>query len=726
MHQAIQIAITKHQAGHLEEAEALYLQVLHSDPENFEAQHLLGVLRHQQGKNAEALQLIGAALRMAPQAPVLLSNYGSVLLALKQPEAALSSFDKALAIKPDYAEALNNRGNTLRAMKRFDEALASYDQAIIVKPAYAEALHNRGLVLHDLERYGEALASYDQALMIQPRSVEALNNRGLVLIELKRFADALASYDEALALKPDHAEALNNRGNALAALRRWSEALEAYGKALAIEPNYAEALHNRGNIFQALNQHEQAMSSYREALSQNPDHPHALSGLASSALYSCEWTSIGTISEQLHTHVAKRRSIIDPFTFLAYCDDPSLLQKCARNWNLHEVPSLPAPLWHGEVWRNHRIRIGYLSADFREHATSFLTEELFNLHDRNRFEILGVSYGPDDGSSLRARVIKSFDQFYDVRSKSDHEVAILLRDLQVDIVVDLMGYTENSRPGILAFRPAPIQINYLGFPGTMGAEFMDYVIADKIVAPFDQQEFCTERIVHLPDCFQVNNSKRQIAPAPTREQCGLPEHGFVFCCFNNHYKITPQVFDIWMRFLRAVEKSVLWLIRGNTASEKNLRKEAAKRGVDPARIIFAPKIKHEEHLARHPVADLFLDTLPINAGTTASDALWAGLPLVTCTGRSVASRLGSSLLHAIGLPELATSSLEAYEALALKLATEPALLHSMRQKLEENRTSHPLFDTMRFCRHLETAYITMWESWQRGESPRSFRVEPRS
>ena len=337
--------------------------------------------------------------------------------------------------------------------------------------------------------------------------------------------------------------------------------------------------------------------------------------------------------------------------------------------------------------------------------------------------MIGVSFGADDRSELRARLVSAFDSFHDVRPKDDKIIAELLRELEVDIAVDLMGHTRNARPGILACRTAPIQVNYLGYPATMGADFIDYIIADPVVLPMDQQRFYTEKIVHLPDSYQANDSKRKIAiPAPTRQQMGLPDSGFIFCCFNKNYKITPPIFDIWMRLLAVVENSVLWLLRSNRQAEANLRREASARGIDPARLVFASPAEPEQHLARHKLADLFLDTLPYNAHTTASDALWSGLPLITCIGKSFAGRVASSLLSAIDLPELVTKSLPEYEALALKLATDPSLLHSLRRRLEQNRSTHPLFNSERFRRHIEAAYDTMWHFYQDGEAPRSFRV----
>ena len=629
-----------------------------------------------------------------------------------------------LRVKADHFDALHLLAVVQSGLGRLQQALASYDQALVIKPDHADALNNRGNVLRDLNRFEDALASYDQALAIKPDHADALNNRGVTLHDLQRFEDALASYDKALEIKPDDADALNNRGVTLHFLSRFEDALASYARALAIKPHDADALNNRGNTLRDLKRFEDALASYDKVLAIKPDHLYAFSGLAYSVLRSCDWRRTAELDLEIRAHVTGRKSIIAPFTLLGYCADASLQLQCAINYIDNQISVLPEPLWNGTMCRHERVRIAYLSADFHRHATAHLMANLFELHDRTRFEVLGVSFGVDDKSDKRARLIKSFDQFYDVRLKSDRDVAQLLNELQVDIAIDLKGYTQGARPEILSYRPAPIQVNYLGYPGTMGAGFIDYVIADRIVLPFDQQHFYTEKIVQLPECYQVNDSQRKIADrTATRRETGLPDQGFVFSCFNNNYKITAPVFDLWMRLLQAVEGSVLWLLRDNASAQSNLRKEATRRGIDPARLVFADLLAPEDHLARHRLADLFLDTLPYNAHTAASDALWAGLPLITCRGESFAGRVAASLLDAVGLPELVTSSLAEYEELALRLATDASRLQSIRRKLEQTRLSCPLFDTDRFRRHIEAAYLTMWEIWQQGQGPRNFTVE---
>jgi protein O-GlcNAc transferase len=708
-----------------DEAIASYNEAIALKSDLAEAFNYRGMSFEKLGRMPEALASFEKAIALKPDYAEAYENRGIVLNELKRFDEALASYDRAIVLRPDYAKAFNNRGIVLKGLKRFDEALASYDRAIVLRPDRAELFNNRGIVLNELKRFDEALASYVRAIVLKPDYAEAFNNRAIVLKELKRFDEALASCDRAIVLRPDYAEAFNNRGIVLYELKQFDEALASYERAITLKPDYADALNNRGAALEGVKRFDEALASYEQALAAQENHSHAVSGIADCALKLNDWRSAAKIVEVIEANVTERKSIVHPFVLLGYSSDAALQLKCAQNYIADKIAS-PTPLWNGTRWHHDKVRIAYLSADFHQHPTAYLTSDLFAHHARSHFEVLGVSFGGDDGSTIRSRLIKSFDQFHDVRFKSDDEVAKLLSELQVDIAVDLKGYTQDARPGILAHRPVPIQVNYLGYPGTMGADFINYVIADKIVLPFDQQPYYTERIVHLPECYQVNSQRELASRKVTRHEVGLPENGFVFCCFSNNYKITAPVFDIWMRLLRAIDGSVLWLLRENSSAEKNLRQEAKARGVDPARLVFADRTALVDHLERHRLADLFLDTLPYNAHTTASDALWAELPLVTCCGRSFSGRVAASILNAIGLPELVTPNLEDYEALALQLARNAPLLVGIKARLAHNRNTYPLFDSKRFTRHIEAAYTTMWQIWQRGERPQSFSVQPNS
>jgi protein O-GlcNAc transferase len=755
--QAFQQAASLHAQGRLWEAEQLYKTVLRADQRHFGALCRMGVIRLQQSRfddaaglfrralkvdksSADAHQCLAfaltglerfqeavrhyeTALAIRPDFAEACNNLGHALHRLGRFEEAIGQYEKALALSPTYAEAHNNLGNALHLLGRNDAAIAHYERSIAIRPDYAEAYWNLGNAVRALGQFQEAIAHYQKALAIRPNYPEAYNAIGNALRMLARSEDAIVHYEKALAIRPNYADAHVNLGAALGVIGRHEDAIARYDKALAIRPEDADALSKRGDTLAKLKRYDEAMASYERALAADPDQAQAFNGLADAARTACNWARAAKLYPEAVRRVTAGK-LVQPFAFLGYCDDPSLQLTCARNFAAHEIPVVPPRFFDGGIWQNQRIRVAYLSADFAVHPTAYLIAELFELQDRSRFEVLGFSFGADDRSDIRARIIRGFDQFHDIRFENDREAAKLINDLQVDIVVDLSAYTAGCRPGILACRPAPIQVSYLVFPGTMGVDHIDYLIADPIVLPFDQQKFYTENIVRLPDCYQVNDAKRLIAQSPTRRELGLPDDGFVFCCFNNNSKLTAPVFDIWMRLLQRTEGSVLWLLRGSADAERNLRKEAAARGIDPARLVFADRVELDQHLARHRAADLFLDTLPYNAHTTASDALWAGLPLVTCYGKAFPGRVAASLLQAIGLPELVTRSLEEYEALALRLASDPSLLRGLREKLNENRLAHPLFDTDRFRRHIEAAYTRMWELWQHGEAPCSFTVEP--
>jgi protein O-GlcNAc transferase len=438
----------------------------------------------------------------------------------------------------------------------------------------------------------------------------------------------------------------------------------------------------------------------------------------------CDWRGYSEECARVISGV-RAGNAVSPFALLSLPSSSEDQLSCARAALADEFRSPPEPVVRRQYVSRNRIRVGYLSFDLRYHAVGFLTVGLFENHDRSRFETIALSLCPDDGSQVRKRLESAFDQFRDMSLRSDDEIAKLIRGSEIDIVVDLNGFTQGARMHVLACRPAPIQVNYLGYPGTMGADYIDYIIADRIVIPEDQQQLYSENVVYLPHCYQANDDRRPISDVVfSRGQVGLPDHGFVFCSFNNTFKINPPVFDIWMRLLRKIDGSVLWLLEGNANAPDNLRSEAERRGVAANRLVFAPRMKSEDHIARQTLADLFLDTLPYNAHTTASDALWVGLPVLTCLGPTFAGRVAASLLHAVGLPELVTHSLEEYEAAALQLARSTQLLASVKAKLMRNRQAFPLFDTARFARHIEAAYTTMWERYQRGRSAAGFDIEP--
>lgn len=752
------LGILRAQQGNAEVAVKLIALALEQNPRSAEAHSNLGNVFQALGHHDKAISSYDKALAIRPDFADALCNRGSALQALNHHGEAMASYDQALLITPDHVLTLNNRGNVLQELGRYDEAIASYDKALAIRLGDAEAFNNRGSALSKLNRYVEAIASYDKALATKPDHVQALNNRGNALQDLGRYDEAIACYDKALAIKLDYPEAHYNRGNALRDLKRHEEALASYDRALALKPYYPNAIINRGNALRELKRHEEALASYDRALQLKPDNAGALHNRGSALrdlkryedaaqsfarlleiapdysfaigdllharMLCCDWKHFVSVTESIKKDIRTGKKSAEPFGYQAISSSQQDLRRCAEIYAAEKFPRSHTILWNGEKYKNAKIRIGYLSGEFRQQATSILMTELFELHDKNRFELFAFDNGWDDSSEIRGRINRAFDEIVDLTRLGDLEAATAIKQRKIDILVNLNGYFGRARQGVFSHKPCPIQVNYLGFPGTIGADYVDYILADLHVIPPEHEAYYTEKVVYLPDTYQVNDSKRGIAVrTPTRAEAKLPDTGFVFCCFNNNYKITPDIFDIWMRLLNKVQGSVLWLLGDNAAASRNLRRESERRGVAPERLIFAEMIKLDEHLARHKLADLFLDTLPYNAHTTGSDALWAGLPLVTCQGTTFPGRVAASLLNAVGLPELIAYSLEEYEALALKLATGPATLADIRARLARNRTTHPLFDTDRFRRHIESAYITMWERVQRGDPPVSFAVQ---
>jgi protein O-GlcNAc transferase len=701
-----------------EEALERYDEAVRIRPDYAEAYNNRGKTMHGLKRIRQALDEYDRALSIQPRFAEAHNNRGVALHELGRFEDALQSYELALNIQPAYAEALNNRGNSHRALAQWELALESYVGALELKPDFADALNNRGAVLHELGQFDEALQSCDRALAQRPNLAVAHNTRSVVLRSLKRFEEALASSETALRIKPGYAEALNNRGSALEELKRFDEALAGIEEALKIQPDNATLLRNRSLLLKRLERFDEALATMERAHAIDPHLEWFHGVFLHMKMHLCEWSDLNSHVAKLIADIEQNRPATPPHGIFGLVDRLSIQRQAASTWanRMYRArePALPP------VQKNAggRIRVGYFSADFHQHATTSLIAEMIERHDRGNFEIVGFSFGPDVRDTMRERVSAGFDRFIDVRTTSGRDIARLSRDLGIDIAVDLKGYTEHERTDIFSHRAAPIQVNYLGYPGTMGADFMDYIIADPILIPADRREQYQEKIAYLPNSYQVNDRQRRIDPAVrSREELGLPATGFVFCCFHNVYKITPSTFDRWLRIVKQVDGSVLWLLGDRDTSVRNLRREAAARGVGADRLVFAPTLPQAEHLARQRAADLFLDATPCNAHTTASDALWVGQPVLTLAGESFTARVAASLLNAMGMPELITSTPEEYEALAVNIATNPALLRQLRDKLEANRLTTALFDTERFTRHLEDAYRQMYRRLQMNLSP---------
>jgi predicted O-linked N-acetylglucosamine transferase (SPINDLY family) len=581
--------------------------------------------------------------------------------------------------------------------------------------------YNRGVALRQLGRLEEALADYDRAILIKPDLADAHFNRGNICGELRRFETALASYQRAIASKPDHAAAYLNLGNVQRELGQFAAALSSFDHALTLRPNFAEGHANKGHVLWDLKEYEAAIASYGLALGLEPRMKLLLGQRLWTKMQICDWRDFAADVAALELAIERSEVVCNPFFLLALSGSAALQKKAAEIWAREHHPPEPALPAISKRAKREKIRLGYFSADYLNHPVSMLTAGLIENHDRSKFEVVAISLGPDTNDEMRVRMQRAFDRFIDVRAKSDREIALLARELGLDIAMNLGGYTVGSRPKIFAMRTAPVQVGYLGYLGTMGAAHMDYLIADYITVPSTHRVHYTEKLVYLPS-YQVNDSKRYIPDKRfARSELGLPPSGFVFCCFNYNYKFSPSTFEGWMRILRQVPGSVLFLYASNAVAKLNLRKEARRLGIASERILFGEKLSYPEYLARFSAADLFLDTLPYNAGTTASDALWAGLPVVTCLGEAFASRVAASLLHAVGLPELVATSQAEYEKLAIALATEPQRLAEIRDRLANNRLSSTLFNTQSFTDGLESALIKMHERSRAGLPPDSLQ-----
>jgi predicted O-linked N-acetylglucosamine transferase (SPINDLY family) len=644
-----------------------------------------GLALHQRGQLREAEALYTRALAEAPRDFAVLNMLGVLKAQAGAPAEGLAWLERALALQPNHAGALVNTGNVLSLMGRCGEAVAVYDRALAVRPD-AESFVNRGLALQSLNQPAKALASFESALALEPRNIQALFRRGVILNEMGHPDEALAAYDQVLTLAPGHAEALNNRG-------------------------YIWWLHKK--------QWAPAIADLEKSVAMAPDLPYGQGAVLHLKMYAADWSDFDQHKSAVINAVRLGARAARPFMFQAVSSDPSDLQTCARIYASDLHPEAPSPP-HDPALRRGRakIRLGYLSGEFRNQATAILMAGLYERHDRNRFEIIAVDNGSADASAMTARLKRTFDGWLGIGGLTDDKAADKIRAAGIDILVNLNGYFGKHRMGVFARRPAPVQVNYLGFPGTLGAPYMDYIIADDVVIPPGEERFYDEKVVRLAGSYQVNDDRgRPIAEVPSRAQAGLPAQGFVFCNFNQAYKLTPDTFALWMRILGRVDGSLLWLMNEVAPFAENIRGHAREHGVAPERVLFAPHLPPEQHLARLGLADLFLDGLAYNAHTTASDALWAGVPVLTQDGTAFPGRVAASLLRAAGLPDLVTENAGDFERLAVTLATDPAALAAVKKRLTRNC---PLFDTGFFRRQMEAAYEKMWQTWLAGKPPAGF------
>ncbi len=681
-------------AGQLTEAEFTFKQVLASQPNHADTHHLLGIICYQTNRTAEAVTHFAQALLISPRNLDYLNNYGLALLANNQLPEALKSFQQAVLLQPKDLDVQLNIGNTLIELNRFEEAAGYYRRVLQMLPKRVDI---RAALCHCLSSLGNTA-----------------HTQG-------KFLQAEACFQEAILFNSQDSALFYNLGNAQRELGKPAEAAKQYQQAIKFDPDDADIYNNLGNVQRELRQLDLAIASYEKAIAINPKLYHAKMHLVHQKQHICDWQGLDTdIAEIRHWVNTAPSAQISPFAFLAMPTTTAAEQKlCANHWVNNRYTSLIA---HAEQLnfnqtkiKAKKIKIGYLSADFRLHPLAFLISELIELHDRSEFEIIAFSYGINDKSTARARLEKAFDQFYDIRNLSEIEAAQKIHTCDIDILIDLTGFTQTSRTGIVALRPAPISVNWLGFPGTMGGingkGLFDYILTDSFISPTNSANGYTEQLALLPNCYQPNDRKRPIGKTPTRESCDLPENTFVFCCFNQTFKITPDVFSVWMRLLKAQPNSVLWLLDCNQWAKRNLIREALAQGIAADKLIFAPRVSIANHLARHAHADLFLDTLSYNAHTTCSDALWMGIPVLTYVGDTFASRVAGSLLQTADLNEFITYSLQDYENKALYFLRNPTYLLRTKEKLLSERMTSKLFDTALFAKSLEAIYQSIWQKY---------------
>jgi len=692
-------------------------KVIKIDPNNSKANELLSYLYENLGKFDLSFECLRVACSQSNCSPEALYYFGSAQLKEGLFDQAIESFEKSMSRGGEFFEALHDLATAQGLIGELTLALNNYQKCLKFGIPSYELFFNIARIYDDLKHFDEAITHYDKALTLKPDFAEGWSNKGVTLHELKRHDEAIAHFDKALGLKPDYAEGWSNKGNTLNELKRFGEAMAHYDKALSLKPDYAKGWSNKGLTMNELKMHSESAQCFHKALKFNVEDSYLLGQAHHQMMLGCDWSDYEKIINEIF-HLAKEgRKGAEPFGFQGIASSEELLKKCAEIYSNDCFPlldNLPKFL----KYNHHKIRIGYLCGEFRNQATSILMTRVWELHDKSKFEIFAFDNGWDDGSEYRHRIVGAFSNVFDISRLSDLDAAKLIQLNEIDILVNLNGFFGLGRQRIFSYKPAPIQVNYLGFPGTMGISYMDYIIADKVVVPEESKIHYVEKLAYLPNSYQANDDFRKISDRKfSRAELGLPEDAFVFTCFNNNYKITPTTFDSWMRILSLVKGSVLWLLADNPMAKDNLIKEALARGIDSSRLVFAERLPISEHLARHDLADLFLDTLPYNAHTTCSDALWAGLPVLTLMGHTFPGRVSSSLLCAIGLSELVTHTQEEYEALAIELALDSKKLADIQLKLARNRLTTPLFDTPLFTKNLETAYIKMVERYQADLEP---------
>ena len=683
---------------------------------------LLGSTFAKIGNLDRAIEAYQQAILLKPDYTDGYNNMGVALKNKGMFHEAIEAFQKVITIKPEDVEAHNNLGNALQAQGKADEAVEVYKKAILLNPNYAVAYSNMGNALQAQGKIDEAVEAYKKAVLLNPNYVKAYINMSAALQVQGKLQEAIEACNKALSLKPDYAETYFNISIALHGQGRLKEAVEACGKSISLKPDYAEAYNHLGKIRKDQGDILAAIYNFKQALKIKPDYEVARVNKLFNQACICDWTGIEEDRKLISTIGISNQHII-PGMMATFEDSPKRQRIRAEIYAKNTVKQKPIPMPPASISKPKRLRVGYFSSDFRQHSVMYVMADIFESHDREFFEIYGYSFGPNDNSDFRKRIINSFDVFHDVKELSYQDIAQLARQDKIDIAIDINGYTKLCRPNIFAYRAAPIQIHFWGTGNTSGANYLDYVIVPNMGVPEEYNHHWCEHIIRLPFWCQAKYDENYISGHNvTRRDMGLPESGFVFCSFNNNYKLSPIEFDIWMRLLNQVKDSVLWIYKSNKWVEKHLQKEAFKRGVASDKLVFAEKVPHSLHLARQRLADVLVDTFNSSAGVTAGDALWVGLPIVTKLGKSYTARAGGYMLESIEMPELITKTEQEYENLLLDLATNPQRLSLIKEKLASNRLSTPLFNSELFTKHLEKGYQEAYKRYFDGKGPKSISI----
>ena len=719
--------------GQSEKAISSYKKALQLKPELPEAFHNMGITFQDMKSHDEALFCYSKALEINPGLSESLNNMGNIFKYKGELDKALSYYKKAIDCRHDYAEAYNNMGTVYRELLNFGEAITCHKKALAVKPEFEEALFNLGIIFQEQGKFEKAVSYYEKALQIKPQMTGCYANIGIIYRNMRNFEKAISCYKKGIEAIPDCAEFLENIGIILHESGKYDVAISFYKKAVAIGIDNQDILRSMGIAYYDLGNLKKAEECYIKSIKIDPGNVESLAQLIHLLQQNCEWTRVEQYVHQLNARLKKdiscvRKSPALPFLSLSiHHNNPALNYEIAKKRSscISDHTGKKKSSFSFDIYRknDNKIKIGYLSNDFRNHPVAHLIMGLFALHNRTNFQIYCYSYGKDEGLFYRDRIKDGCDSFIDIRNLSNEDAALQIYNDKIDILVDLMGYTAGNRLEICALRPAPVQVSWLGFPGTTGADFFDYIIVDRIVVPENQKPFYSEKMVYMPHSYQINADNQIIADKKwTKRDVGLPENSFVFCSFNQEYKIEPVIFNAWMNILNQVGNSVLWLLSKNRLAQNNLIEYAIDKGIDPQRIIFATSLEKSEHLSRHQFADLALDTRIYNGHTTTSDALWAGTPVIALKGKHFASRVSSSILSSIGLSHLITETLGEYEKLAITLANNTRELNLIQKDLKEKRLSEPLFGTARYAENLEQAYIEMYNIFLQGGKPRCINV----